>query len=233
MLEYDTWKQSPTPQNLAPLMQALDPVINAEIQRFTGPKPLLRGRARALAVKAIRSYDPTAGAQLKSWVVTQLQPLSRYTHQLKPVHAPEVAIRQAAEVNRQRQELSEELGYEPSVEELADKTGLSVKRVNYVQKIVRPTIAEGSMSESAEEDNTPTAPGVSQLHKLTVAEEAVFDSLSPRDQMIFDWKTGKHGKVQLSNQEIAKRLGVTPALISQRSQQIALQIHELHERGIL
>lgn len=233
MTEYDTWLADPTPDNLAQVVRSFDPVINSEIQRFPGPKPLLRSKARALAIKAVKTYRPTEGAQLRSWVVTQLQPLARYGQQLRPVHAPEVAIRQAAEVNRVRGEMSDEFGRDPTDDELADQVGISVKRIKDVRRMVKPTVAEGSMAEPADEDSTPGLPGVSHINKLNVTEEAVYDSLSPRDRSIFDWKTGKHGKVLLSNQEIARRLGVTPALISQRSQQIAMQIQDLHERGIL
>jgi RNA polymerase primary sigma factor len=233
MIEYDNWVTSPTPDNMAQIMKALDPLINSEIQRFSGPKPLLRSKARTLAVKAVRTYKPAEGAQLKSWVVTQLQPLSRYGQQLRPVRAPEMAIRQAAEVNRVRQEMSDEMGRDPTDDELADQVGISVKRIQNVRRMVRPAITEGSMAEPTEEDSTTAVPGVSTVNKLTLAEEAVYDSLSPRDRAIFDWKTGKHGKVLLSNQVIAQRLGVTPALISQRSQLIASQIQDLHERQVL
>lgn len=232
MIEYDKWLTAPTPENLAEVVRGLDPVINSEIQRFSGPKPLLRSRGRALAIKAIRTYKPTEGAQLRSWVVTQMQPLARYGQQLRPVHAPEVAIRQAAEVNRVRQEMSDDLGHDPTDEELADRVGISKKRIAAVHRMVRPTMAEGGMAEPMDEESSAGLPGVSQVNKLTVTEDAVYDSLGPRDKAIFDWKTGKHGKVLLSNQEIARRLGVTPALISQRSQQMALQIHDLSSRGL-
>lgn len=233
MTEYDDWLADPTPAKLALAVRALDPAINSEIQRFPGPKPLLRSRARALTVKAIKSYDPAQGAQLRSWVVTQLQPLSRYGQQLRPVHAPEMAIRQAAEVNRVRGEMADKLGRDPDDNELADETGISVKRILAVRKMVRPSVAEGGMAEPADEDATAGLPGVSTANKLSLATEVVYDSLSPRDRAIFDLKTGGHGKTSISNQEIARRLGVTPALISQRSQQIAEQIQLTHSRGIL
>jgi DNA-directed RNA polymerase specialized sigma subunit len=233
MIEYDKWKAEPTPDNLGPVVRALDPIINAEIQRFTGPKPLLRSKARALAVKAIRTYNPTEGAQLRSWVVTQLQPLSRYGQQMRPVHAPEMAIRQSAEVHRVGNELSDMLGRDATDDELADHIGISAKRVRDVRKLVRPTMSEGGMAEPTEEDSAGSTPGVSTVNKLTLSEEAVYDGLDPRDKLIFDLKTGKHGRQSLQNQDIAKRLGVTPALISQRSQQIAMQIRTLHERGVL
>lgn len=222
-----------TPVTRAALLQEMMPTINAEIQRFPGPKPLLRSRARVLALKAFESFDPNAGAQLRSWVVTQLQPLARYGQQMRPVRAPEMAIRQAAEVNRVGQELSDKLGRDPEDQEIADEIGISVKRVQAVRKMVRPAVAEGTMAEPQDEDAVAGLPGVSTPNRLDLATEAVYDSLDKRDQAIFDWKTGGHGKQAIPNQEIAKRLGVTPALISQRSQQIAEQIQQTHAKGIL
>ncbi len=89
------------------------------------------------------------------------------------------------------------------------------------------------MQEMGESDEGIALPAVSMENKMPVVEEVVYGSLSPRDRAIFDWKVGRNGKTTISNQEIARRLGVTPALISQRSQQIAQQIQELHQRNIL
>ena len=229
--EYQQWQEQQTPENMAKILEHMAPVINSEIQRFPGPKPLLRSKARALTVKAVRSYDPNSGAQLHSWVVTQLQPLSRYGQQLRPIHAPEVAIRQAAEVNRHRQELNESMGREPTDLELADKVGISQKRIRDIRDMVRHSAAEGSLVPQGEE--SADLPVVSTTNQLPVVEEAVYSALGPRDQAIFDWKTGRNGKPELSNQEIARRLGVTPALISQRSQTIAQQIADISRKNIL
>lgn len=233
MIEYDTWRADPTPENLGKVVSALDPVINSEIQRFSGPKPLLRSRAKALTVKAIKTYDPMSGAQLRSWATTHMQQLARYGQRLRAVHAPEVAIRQAAEVNRVRMEMADTLGRDPEDEELADAVGISVKRIRDVRRMVKPTVAEGAMAEPADEDSVAGMPAISQPNKLSLAEELVYDSLTPRDRAIFDWKTGRKGKTLLSNQEIARRLGVTPALISQRSQLIARQIQQVMARESL
>jgi len=229
--EYETWKNEPTPENMASTVKALEPTINAEVQRYSGPKPLLRSKAMVLAAKAVKSYDPAQGAKLRSWVVTQLQPLSRYGQSLRPIQASEVAIRQAAEVNRIREEMADRLDHEPSLEELADETGLSVRRIENIQKQVKPAVPEAVFIEGDAEG--ASLPGTVTSDILGTAEEMVYDSLTHRDKLIYDWKTGKHGKPTLSNQVIAKRLGVTPALISQRSQQIALQIQDLARRKSL
>lgn len=230
---YAKWALDPTPDNMAAAVGALDPIINAEIQRFSGPKPLLRSRARGLAVRAIRTYDPKSGARLQSWLTTQMQPLARYGQQLQPLYAPEVAVRQAAQVNRVSKELSDELGHNPSDEELADAIGISVKRIKAVRSMVKPVVAEGAMSGVDGSDEPAGMPGVDSPKSLSTAEEAVYQSLNPRDKMIFDLKTGKHGKTALPNKDIALRLGVTPALISQRTQAMAMQIADIGERGIL
>lgn len=228
--QYDAWMVDPSPDNMAKVVESLEPAINSEIQRYSGPKPLLRGKAKALTIQAIKKYDPTRGAQLRSWVVTQMQPLSRYGQQLRPIHASEMAIRQAAELNRISTELSDDIGHTPTHEELADETGLSVKRIKMLRRTVIPVISEGTIAGNIEDDEGPNLPGTNQSNVLGNAEEMVYDSLNERDRRIYDWKIGKHGKPVLSNMEIAKRLGVTPALISQRSSQLAEQIRDLAMR---
>lgn len=228
ILEYEQWVRDPTPDNMGKVVRALTPVINSEIQRYSGPKPMLKARAKSLAAGAVRSYDPSKGAHIRSWLVTQMQPLARYSQQLKPVQIPEVANRQAAEVNRVRQQLSDELGREPSHIELADYTGLNPKRIKKLQEMVKPVIMESSFDVA--EDSERSLPGTTSTNTVNVSEEMVYESLDERDKMIFDLKTGKHGRTALANQEIARRLGVTPALISQRTSQIAGQISDLATR---
>ena len=228
--EYDSWKQEPSPENLAKVVTALDPTINAEIQRYSGPKPLLRSKAKLLAVNAVRTYDPTRGAHIRSWLVTQLQPLSRYGQQLRPVHASEMAIRQAAELNRLEKEYGDMHGRNPTLSELADEVGIPVARIQKIRNQVKPVVSESAFMESDDEEGK-SMPGTQAPDILGMAEEIVYDSLSPRDRMIHDLKVGRHGKPVLPNQEIAKRLGVTPALISQRSQQIAMQIRDITMKG--
>ena len=230
---YEEWSRRGDPDSLAGVVAALSPTINAEIQRYQGPKPILRSRARSLAIGAIKTYDPSSGARLQSWVVTQMQPLSRYSKQLQPLRMPEMATRQGAEIARVRSELSDELGHEPDEEELADATGLSVKRIKHVMSMSRPVTSEGSLAAAGADSGETWAPGVDTPRSLSTIEDAVYESLTARDKAIFDMKTGKHGKTAISNQQIAARFGVTPALVSQRTQAIAMQIANLAGKGVL
>lgn len=221
---YLTWSANPTPENMKAVLDNLDPTINSEIQRFSGPKPLLRSRARALAVKAVRSYDPASGAKLRSWVVTQLQPLSRYTNSLKPVYAPEDASRKAYVISQARERFVDETGRDPTDEELADAVGISVARLKKVQKMV-PAVVNERQQEARDDDLVPDH-AIYSTNPVRDAADAVYSGLDARDKKIFDLRTGSHGQASAQGQAIAKTLGVSPALVTQRGNDIARQILE-------
>ena len=231
--EYDTWLQEQTPENMAKTVAALDPTLVTEIQRYAGPKDLMHTKAKALAIKAIKTYQPDKGAALRSWVVTQLQPLSRYGQRLRPVQVPEAVIRQSAEMNTVTERMHDQLSRMPTNEELADEMGISIGKIAKLRARTKPTISESqAMTPASSDEGMPDLPAVIAPKNVEYAAEATYQDLEPRDRLIFDWKTGKHGREQLSNQEIAARLSVTPALISQVSSQIANQIQETNKHAL-
>jgi len=230
---YESWALDQQPERMAGVLQSLRPVINSEIQRYSGPKPLLRGKAKTLAVSAVKNYDPTSGAKLSSWVVTNMQPLTRYSKELtRPVHASELAIRQGAELDTKRREYQDEHGSDPSSEELADYTGISVKRIGDVKRLVRPVVAESGLESQDEGGQDGGAfMGVDEVGTdpaLKSSVEMVYSELNDRDKVIFDLKTGKRGPT-IDNKSIAKRLGVSEGLVSQRSLDISNKILKARE----
>lgn len=230
--EYMKWVADPSPDNMGRVLRSLNPTINAEIGRYPGPKTLLRGHGRRLAVQAIKRYDPSSQAKLRSWVVTSLQPLTRIGNQLsQQVHYPEVAKRQAAELNTVRQRLWDELGDDPSDEQLADEMSLSVKRVSNLKRMIKPVVSQDQLSNF--DDDGVSEPIVTKDEtdpKLTTAMEMVWPSLNKQDQQIMNWRTGFGGSTLLDNASIAKRQRVSPAYVSQRAAQISQMILETMAR---
>ena len=225
--EYEKWLTDPTPENMGQILGALDPLLVTEVQHYSGPKPLLRAKAKTLAVGAIKKYDPTRGAALRSWVTTSLQPLSRYSQRMRPVQVSEMASRQAAEIYTQGQRFEIDNGRPATPEELADITGLATRRVTWLQGNVKPTMTESQITQPDATGEESSLPATIQPHSAAIAAEGVYESLDDREKAIYDWKTGKNGKPQLPNAEIAARLGVSPALISQMSARIAARIEQV------
>ena len=234
---YEEWLADPTPERMGAALHSLRPLLTSEIQRYPGPRSVLRGKAKELAAGAVRTYDPASGAKLTSWVTTSLQPLNRYGRSVAgSVHVPEVAVRQAAELETKRLELVDQLGDEPTSEQLADASGLSTRRVVQLRSMVRPVMTEGALDElsGSDLDDGPGAPGVERVGPnvgLRHAADAVYAELDGRDKQIFELKTGYAGSPRLDNRTVAKRLGVSPALISQRSLDIANRIKKVYGHG--
>lgn len=225
--EYNNWLKDPTPDNLSKVIKALDPVLVTEVQHYSGPKPLLRAKAKSLAVSAVKSYDPTKGAALRSWVTTQLKPLSRYSQRMRPVNVSELASRQSAELYTAGIELEENLGREPTDEELADYVGISPKRLSWIKQNVTPTLSESMYTTPKFEGQEANLPATVFSNTTQLAADAVYKDLDEREKMIYAWKTGTHGQPTLSNAEIAARLGVTPSSITQITDRIAKRIKEV------
>lgn len=229
--EYQTWLADPTPDNLNKVVEAANPIITSEIHRYNGPKTLLRSEAKLLAAKAVKTYDPSKGTALRTWVVSQLQPLTRYSNTLKPMKISEDMSRKSAELNNVTQQLAHELGRAPSDAELADHMGISTVKIGKLREQAKPVMTESAFQPESESEEV-YEPATSEVSNLGFASEAVYDNLDERSKVIYDFKTGAHGKKMLSNQEIAQRLGVTPSMITQITNDVSKRIIQANQNAI-
>ena len=221
---YANWLRDKSPENMSRVVDAFAPTINSEITRYSGSPPLLRSRAKALTIKAIKTFNPMSGAKLNSWVVTNLKPLARYSIQQRDVKIPEVAARQAAQVNRVFNELRDDYGRDPTDEEIADEMGITPKRVRDVRSKAVASVASSSFDELEGDDMSGGQPGVVTPSKVPFAVEAVYRDLDETDRIVFDSITGMHGAPRMSAKDVAARLGVSPAAVSQRAARIGQAI---------
>ena len=225
---YDKWVVDQTPENMSGVLDALMPTINSEIMRYEGPKTHLRSKAKAIAVKAVKTFNPMSGAKLQSWVTTNLKQLSRYGQGLRDVKAPELAIRHAAEIDRVSKQLEDELGRAHTDIELADEIGISPKRIQRIRHQVAASINTGrfEMNDVANEEQAQQ-PGVYTPSAVPFAADAVYMSLGPDDQLLYDLRTGSHGKRPASTAQIANRLGISAPRVSQRADAIGRMIQDI------
>lgn len=228
---YSQWQMDQSPETLGSVLKALDPAIVQEVQNYQGPKKVLHIRAKQLALGAIKTYDPAKGANLRTWVTSQLQPLSRYGQSLAPVKMPELSGRKAAEIHRTYETMHDRMGRYPNDDELADEIGISKAKLDKLRKMRSFSTSESAYA-ATDTDDEVDMPSVSSHDAENYASESVYRSLDPREKVIMDWKTGAHGKEELSNAEIAARLGVSPAFVSQVSASIAGRVQKVLSNGV-
>ncbi len=226
---FAAWQTKPGPETAADMLHLLDPVIRKAAVTYGGAQgsPNIYSKARQLALGALPRYDPSQ-ASLRTFLSAQFRGLQRTTH----TEGQAISIPEQVRLDRQHvwevtERLKDELAREPSTRELADHTGLSMKRLAHIRK-AHPGMAEGGMRSRDEEGGEAVyQPGVLDQGQGAAAwAQFIYHSLHPTDQVILEHTIGLHGQPVLPNQQIARKLGITPSAISQRKVRIQQQLDE-------
>ena len=227
--DYSVWKASPNPKNASRLLKAVQPEIDRGISAHVGRSdPILNSKARKITLQALKTYDPQK-ARLSTHIVNQLQGLKRIARrQTQVIPIPERVSIDQSHVEQARNALADELGREPSSTELADKTGLSQRRLTYIRRFKYP-LAEGTLTyRMSQEDEGGFMPAVDAGDGDSWLE-FVYSDLDGTNKKIMEWTLGMHGSKQLSNLAIAKNLRLSPGAISQRKAAIQELINQQQE----
>lgn len=206
---WKTWNSSRSPMDLERLVKQLDPLIQSEVNKLAGrlAREILETKAKTYAVKAIKSFDPSMGNKLSTHVVNQLQKLKRvmYTN-VNAARAPEHLQLQYHDYNLKRQGMHEELGRDPTSDELSDRMGWSTRKLEQF----RSQVERGELLEN--DEKTPAGMFVPHAYDPTL--DYAYMSMSPRQQKIFEYSTGYKGSEKLKNPEIMRRMGITQGVLS-------------------
>ena len=218
---YETWRTDPTPDNLNSVVRSMDNAIGYKLSSLgVADNPQMRSQARLYAADAVKKFDPASGANLQTWTQSQLQSLQRYRRESQgPVKVPDRAAIDAWAIERSKRELEDELGREPDVKQIADRSGLSVKRIANVRKITRPVAASAQMYEE----------GATLPDFLGEALEYVYDGADATDRKIIELTTGYGGSEVLNKKDVAARLGISPSQVTRRSDRIAIRLQEMDQ----
>jgi DNA-directed RNA polymerase specialized sigma subunit len=222
--QYNQWKQKSNPQTRSAMLKAMQPVIDRSVASY-GEHPYLKAHAKRLALNALDTYDPQKG-KLQSHLQAQLRGLQRLAVQQEQIISlPERVMLDRRDLLNSETELEDMLGRAPNMDELANHTGLTPRRISYIRGTL-PATATGGM---VDEEGAPTDVATKSLYSgnnLSLWERMVYDDLSPRDKVIYDYTLGTHGTKRLPANELAIKLGVTPAAISQRKAAIQRQLDQ-------
>jgi len=219
---YKAWKTSPSPETNAAMLKVLKPTIEGAIKTHVGEtNPLIESRARKLVLDTLHGYAPERG-RLGSYVYSQLQGLKRINRQQTSIlKTPERMAQDSYFLSQAEKELQSELGRSPTDSELADKTGLSPKRMKAVRRYSAP-ISEGQMidPETGMSGYAGNVQNPWQQRRHSAWTQLVYDDLDPYHQQIMEHTLGMNGRRPISNAQLAAKLGRSPGAISQAKARI-------------
>ncbi|HWW02642.1 MAG TPA: sigma-70 family RNA polymerase sigma factor [Candidatus Acidoferrum sp.] len=184
-------------------------------------------------MKAVERFDPAKGGKLStygSWWIKQSIKRA-LANQSKTIRLPVHLVDKISKMRRTAMRLQEELGREPTDEELGEELGITASRVAQMRMAaIRPAsldapIGDEDSNNFAEvvQDETADTP-YEQLEEKTVTRmlQEMVKTLDPREATILRARFGLDGGPQKTLEEVGQKFGVTRERVRQ-IQNIALK----------
>lgn len=219
------WQKNQTPEMNTKLLAAVRPTIDTALTSYAGatPSAAMKTKAKLMALKALQNFDPQKG-NVRTHLLSQMQSLRRLAAQEQNIISiPEQVGLDYQKLTEAERALADRLSRDPTDEELADNTGLSVRRIGKIRAFHQP-VAEGMTVSENVEEQADGGDLASKIPGQTSAQDAwanfVYGDLSPTNKLVMDMLLGRNGRKKSSVQEIAARLNITPGAVSQRAAKI-------------
>lgn len=183
-------------------------------------------------MKAVERFDPAKGGKLStygSWWIKQSIKRA-LANQSKTIRLPVHLVDKIAKMRRTAMKLQEELGREPTDDELADELGMTASRVSQMRTAaIRPASLDApigdddsnNFAEIVQDENAATP--YKQLEDKTITRmlQEMVKTLDPREATILRYRFGLDGGPEKTLEEVGHKFGVTRERVRQ-IQNIAL-----------
>lgn len=206
----DTWRQSKKPEHLEPLLKAFEPVVANKMRLLKAPavpEAAFRAELQKQLINAFETYNPNRGAQLSTWVESNLRRAQRYNTRFQnAAYIPEGQARHIGPIQKAQDELREQFGRDPTHDELGDHLGMPPKRVAKIISAQRRDIPASSF------ETDPTELALQRDHEVL---DLLPFNLTHDEREVFNHLYGREGRPQMqSTNELAKKLGKSAPQIS-------------------
>lgn len=184
-------------------------------------------------MKAVERFDPNKGGKLSTYAAWWIkQSIKRaLANQSKTIRLPVHMVDKISKMRRVAMVLSEELGREPTDEELSEEIGIDRAKLSHLKSAaLRPASLDAPIGE---DDNTQFSEIIGDEKALTPLEllshknmhmqlDGLLEVLDERERKIVDARFGLAGEKPKTLEEVGQEFGVTRERIRQL-QNIALK----------
>jgi len=221
--QWQYWKDNGhQPEHLEPLLKAYQPLIKRKTNEFGGGLAMVNPTALEAditghVIKSFYNYDPERGASLSTHVYGRVQKSKRYVGKSQNfAYISEGKSGVIGDLQRAQSHLGEDLGRQPTPQELSDHMGIPVKRIISVQKSLIRDVP-GSAIES---DAGMPRLGQRQAEVMSLLPQV----LSPEEKEVFDLVYHPTNPTT-ATKDIAKKLGKNDYEVSRTKSSIIAKMH--------